>query len=335
MIKVGVAGIGRVAEDTHIPSIRKIKEFKLVSAYDPVAARRKFGKEKHNIDIFSDYDSFIDSGLDLIVIAAPSCFHTELSLKAIGKVKGIIIEKPIALTAKEADKIIKKAGRHGAFLSVHQNRRWDADYLTVKKVVDEGALGKLYTVESKCSTFGSLIGYAVKEFDTAWRYKKCYGGGLLYDFGTHLIDQVLCMTKPRKIVSVWCNTKAVMWSKEVEDYFKLLVRFDDGLVAEIETSQVSCYPLPRWFILGNKGCLKCEDWNEPVKVTTVSDGNREKEILPKMASEEWYKFYENVRDCLVSGAKPLVRLEEVRRSAAVVDAARRSAHLKHEIKVKL
>lgn len=246
--------------------------------------------------------------------------------------KHCVVEKPVALTLKEVDYLIRLAHKKRVVLSVFQSRRFDGDFLTVKKLLETDLVGEPFTVESRATSYGPLKNYGVKEFNPAWRCKKAYGGGMLYDFGSHIIDQMLCLIKEEP-VSVFCDMKSVHWSREVDDYFKLLIRFRGGTTAHLEASQVSRYNLPRWYVLGTKGALLSENGGHPIKVRTQIKGE-EFERTYQVEPSCWERYYDNLYDVLMHRAHPIIKLEEVRKSAAVIDAARLSAHNKREQKVR-
>lgn len=324
MINAGVAGIGRIAVETHIPTLKKLFGFRLKSLYDTTPKRREVGAKSYKVKAYSRYRDFLNSGIDLVIIATPSDSHKTLAVDALRAGKHVIVEKPMALTSEEAGEMAAEARRGKLLLTVHHNRRWDADFLTIKKVFDKGLLGKVFSIESRANSFGSLKGYAVKEFDTMWRYKKRYGGGVLYDFGSHLIDQVLCLLRD-KLVSVFCDTESVHWSKETEDYARVMMRFEGGLSAMIEVSQVSHVIAPRWVILGTKGSLIAYSDRGPVVVRYQDKSGRIKEYRPRMERTNWLSFYKNIRDHLLKNKPLCVDPKEARNVIAVIEAAKRSA----------
>lgn len=331
--KVGICGLGRSAQEFHIPLMKKAGGYQVVAVCDAIPARRRIADREYHTITFSDYKHFLDSDVDIVVIATPSSSHFRIAKMVLEAGKHCIVEKPLALTLKEVDKLIALAKKKKAILAVFQSRRFDGDYITIKRLLKHDLIGEPFTIESRTTSFGSLKNYGVKEFNPAWRYKKAYGGGVLYDFGSHIIDQILCLVD-RDPISVWCDTKSVLWSREVEDYFKLLIRFRGGLTAHLEVSQVSRYNLPRWYILGTKGAMLCENGGHPVKVKTAIRGE-EHERTYELEPSCWEKFYENFYDMLMHRAHPIVKLDEVRKAAAVIDAAFRSAHSRREEKVRI
>jgi len=330
--KVGICGLGRSAQEFHIPLMKRAGNFQIVAVCDTIPARRRIADRSYHTIAFSDYRHFLDSDIDLVVIATPSSSHFRIAKMVLEEGKHCVVEKPIALSLKEVDYLIRLAHQKRVMLSVFQSRRFDGDFLTIKKLLEADLVGEPFTVESRATSYGSLKNYGVKEFNPSWRYKKAYGGGILYDFGSHLIDQMLCLVKEHPI-SVWCDMKSILWSREVDDYFKLLIRFRGGATAHLESSQVSRYNLPRWYVLGTKGALLSENGGHPVRVRTQVKGE-EFERTYQVEGSCWEKYYENLYDVLMHRAHPIIRLEEVRKTAAVIDAARLSAHNKREEKVR-
>lgn len=331
--KVGICGLGRSAQEFHIPLMKKVGKFKIVAICDTIPARRRVADTEYHTIAFSDYKHFLDNDIDVVVIATPSGSHFRIAKMVIESGKHCVVEKPIALTLREVDQLIALAKKKKVVLSVFQSRRFDGDYLTIKKLLHGNLIGEPFTIESRATSFGSLKNYGVKEFNPAWRYKKSYGGGILYDFGAHVIDQMLCLVD-KEPLSVWCDTKSILWSREVEDYFKLLIRFRGGVTAHLEVSQVSRYNLPRWYILGTKGAILSENGGHPIKVKTQIK-SEEYERIYQVEPSCWEKYYENLYDVLMHRAHPIIKLEEVRKTAAVIDTARRSALYRREETVRL
>ena len=127
------------------------------------------------------------------VVVTPHSTHRDIVVKLLEAGKAVVCEKPLSLTAKEADEMIEASRRSGAPFTVFQNRRWDGDYLTVKSAVESGILGDVFLYESTVQGYGEPVG---------WRREKKYGGGMLYDWGAHLIDQALQLVKS-KLLSVY------------------------------------------------------------------------------------------------------------------------------------
>ena len=162
--------------------------------------------------------------------------------------KNIICEKPVAMNVEELDEMIAAVNKFGVRFTVHHQRRFDEDFLTMKAVYDKHSVGNIYTIKS------SLYGINGNMHD--WHVFKKFGGGMLYDWGVHLLDQMLFMIEG-KVQTVYADMRNVV-NGEVDDYFKILLKFDNGVMAEVELGtyylkdQEKWFERP-WFIGGNEG----------------------------------------------------------------------------------
>jgi predicted dehydrogenase len=243
--------------------------------------------------------------------------------------------------------------RTGKLFTVHQNRRWDKDFLTVKKAVETGLVGKPYTIESRVMGQNGVT--------HSWRAHKSMGGGMLFDWGVHLIDQIMCITK-EPVSEVYANMHSVK-THEVDDYFKLIMRFVSGLSAQIEVSTYSLEKLPRWYVCGDGGGLVIDDWimkggecngrithsktyemtwTEEVIQTeggpTRTMAPRPKETLEELPLPEiqtdWADYYKNILAVLDGEEKELlVKPEEARKVVQVMAAAFESHETGNAVKI--
>jgi predicted dehydrogenase len=152
------------------------------------------------------------------------------------------------MSLKELDDMENKCSAHKVRFTVHHQRRFDPDFRTTKNVYDSGTLGDIYMIKT------GLYGFNGNMHD--WHVFKSEGGGMLYDWGVHLIDQMLWMISG-KIKTVYADIRNVI-NKEVDDYFKILLRFENNIVAEIELGTYYLSDKPNWFerhwfMSGNKG----------------------------------------------------------------------------------
>ena len=122
MIKIGICGFGRAIEEFHLPYIDDTRKFRVVSVFDITPGRRDKAKKDLGVQACSDYGDFLKTGPDLVIIATPSNSHTEYALKTIDAGIGVVIEKPMALSARDCDEIIEKAMAKKVLVSVHQSQ---------------------------------------------------------------------------------------------------------------------------------------------------------------------------------------------------------------------
>lgn len=281
-----------------------------------------------------------DSEVNTVILTVPNYLHYEMCLKAAKAGKNVISEKPAALNVKELDQMEEACKNAGVLFTVHQNRRWDRDMLIAKKAYDEGILGNIFTIESKLH---SGNGYMHE-----WHLYKEYGGGMMYDWGVHLIDQILFMMPGVKIKSLYSDIKKVL-HKEVDDYFKILLKMDNGITCHIELSTYILNYQPRWLVAGDKGTMIIKDFScdgniyrtgkmlekLPAKIAETAAGPTRQfapvppggiitEPLPEVHSD-LSDFYHNVNDVLNHKAELLVKISEVRRVLSVMEACWKSA----------
>lgn len=193
---------------------------------------------------------FRDDNVDVALIAANNDQHKHLVIEAARAGKHVLCEKPAALSVADLDEMEKACKEAGVTFTVHQQRRFDVDYRTAKAVFDSQTLGKVYTIKS------SLYGFNGNMHD--WHIYPEQGGGMLYDWGVHLLDQLLWMI-PGRITAVFADLRSVI-NKEVDDYFKILMRFESGIMAELELgtyylSDKDDWFERHWFIGGNEGTM--------------------------------------------------------------------------------
>lgn len=182
--------------------------------------------------------------------------------------KDIICEKPVAMSLEELDDMIRVTEECGVKFTVHHQRRLDPDFRTAKAVFDQGTLGDIYTIKS------SLYGFNGNMHD--WHVYISEGGGMLYDWGVHLLDQILWMMPGAKLKSLYADIRNVI-NFEVDDYFKILMRFDNNVTAEVE---LGTYYLTdkmydkwferHWFIGGNKGSAYVDGFKPEGKIVRTA-----------------------------------------------------------------
>lgn len=185
-----------------------------------------------------------------MIIAVPNNFHKDLSITCLRHGKCVICEKPVTMNAAELEEVMAVAAETGRLFTVHQNRRWDRDYAMIKRILADGTIGTPYFIESRVQgSRGNMVG---------WRGHKINGGGMLYDWGVHLIDQLMDLI-PSPVVSVTAHL-VNLFSDQVDDNIKLLLGFENGVSALVEVSTNCFINLPRWHMSCSDGTAVIEDW---------------------------------------------------------------------------
>ena len=188
-INVGLIGYGMSGQVFHAPMITSIDGLHLVKIRETKAPNIELANDRYPTAVIvnDSEDIFNDENIDLIVIATPNQAHYPLAKKALEHGKHVVIDKPFTITTEEADELIHLSQNTNLKLSVFQNRRWDSDFRTVQKLIQEKTLGEIAEMEIHFDRFRpNLKG-------NAWREENIPGSGVLYDLGSHLIDQSLVL----------------------------------------------------------------------------------------------------------------------------------------------
>lgn len=262
-IKIGIIGFGFMGQ-VHLRELSKRDDIEVTAICDIVP--EKLTEVPENIRTYDNMDALLsDENVETVIIAIPNHLHLEAVKKAAESGKDIICEKPVALNLHELDEMERAVKAAGVRFTVHQQRRFDEDFRTAKAVLDSGTLGKVYTIQS------SLYGINGNMHD--WHVFRKYGGGMLYDWGVHLIDQLLWMVDSR-IVTIFADVRNVI-NEEVDDYFKILFRFENGITGEIELGTYFLEDKDKWFerhwfIGGSKGTMYSDGFNPEGKICRTS-----------------------------------------------------------------
>ena len=311
----------------------RVPEIEVYGAYDvrPEALDDSSIPRKH---YQSQEELLADPNVDIVTIAVPNNFHKDIAIAALRAGKNVICEKPVTLNAAELEEIIAVQKETGKLFSIHQNRRWDKDFCIVKAAKEQGLLGDIALLESKVQ--GS------RQAMFGWRGYKLNGGGMLYDWGVHLIDQMLQLFKS-KVVRVDAHLLSV-FTPEVDDNIKLFMQFEEGASAVLEMSTNCLINSPRWHVQGSNGTLQVDDWSAKGRllrlkpnaemawtddiVYTEAGPTRTMAPRPAFTMEEvplpdvkpdWADYYKNIVDVLDGKAELIVKPEEALRVMKVID----------------
>ncbi len=288
------------------------------------AKREKAVGEYPGIILYEGYEQVLaDSGVDGVVIVTPHNVHAEMAIAAMDAGKHTVTDKAMCLMTDEARAMIAARDRNGVLLSVFHNRRWDNDFVTVRKILDEKMLGRLYHIQSCVTHWGQLGG---------WRRDRAAMGGWLFDWGAHTIDQLL-LIEPSKPMHVYAfEHYRYDDPASVEDYVNCTITFESGLTATTVISYIHRLQMPRWQIMGQRGALIAEDFSKPVQIKTEVNG-LEIDISVPLIKSDWKCFYQNIADTLAGREELNVKPEQLVPQIAVAQAAYRSIATKQVVEV--
>lgn len=242
-INVGILGYGLSGRVFHMPVIRSLEGFRVTSILtkNPEAIA-EIHREDPSIWIAATPEEILESpAVDLVVVAVPNTLHFDLASRALKHGKHVVVEKPFTITAAEAEGLRDLAREQGRVLSTYHNRRWDGDFKTIQRLAASGVLGTLAEFESHFDRFRPVPKAG------SWREESGPGTGLLYDLGSHLIDQALTLFgMPQRL---FADLRIQRPAGESVDSFELLLDYD-GLKVTLKSGSLVREPLPRFVLQG-------------------------------------------------------------------------------------
>ena len=249
---IGIIGFGRIGAE-HAVWLADCAHARAVAVADATPARQAIAAGR-GLAVYDAVDAMLaDANVDAVLVATPTAMHFEHVTAALAAGKHVLVEKPMALDLAQSRRLVEDAERRGLLLSVFHNRRWDLDYLTLKGAVDAGTFGRVINVESRLGQWASCVGPAAKEYRPNWRNEGAFGGGGLYDWGSHFVDQLWRLLWPAKPVRVFGQLRGNVWSTDCDDLARVLIDYDSGAVGLVEINTTTTRPLPRWHVDGTRG----------------------------------------------------------------------------------
>lgn len=335
LVLVGYGGMGT----RHLQRLANVKEILVAGVYDIEPDKRQAAADAGYFTYSCYKDLLADESVDIILIATPNDSHKQLAIEAMKAGKHVICEKPVTLSTQDFSDIISVAEKYQRCFMVDQNRRWDENYLMVKKIVTDGEIGKVYEIRNCVQ--GS------RGIPNDWRRFKNQGGGMVYDWCVHLLDRILMLKKDTNLVSVYADLSYVL-GHEVDDGFRVILKFSDGMRAILEVGTANFIKLPEWYIAGTTGTMEIKDFElngeyvnlvgelaqdaVPVEAgagftKTMApriDNSIVHHALPKVQTDVC-DFYRNFVNWIDGKEKPLVKNSEVMWTMQVINKIFQSA----------
>ncbi|MEV0247749.1 Gfo/Idh/MocA family oxidoreductase [Nocardia sp. NPDC050712] len=247
-LEVAVIGYGLAGSVFHAPLIASEPRMRVAAVVTGSAERAAQAEREHpGVRVVPDADAlFADlSGLDLVVVATPNRTHAQLAQRALAAGVPVVVDKPFAVTADDAEAVVAQAEQSGVLLSVFQNRRWDGDFLTVRQLVENGKLGAVRRFESRFERWRPVPKGGWREVGDA-----ADGAGILLDLGPHLVDQALTAFGP--VRSVYCELDRRRPGIQTDDDAFLALTHESGVRSHLWMSAVTPQLGPRFRVLGSE-----------------------------------------------------------------------------------
>lgn len=364
-IGVGVIGYGLGGRVFHAPFVSAVPGLRLAAILqrtgDDAAKAYPATKIARSVE-----EVLGDKGIDLVVVSTPNATHFDLARRALEAGKHVVIDKPFAATSEEALELGRTAKRRGLLAVPFHNRRWDGDFLTVKKLIAEGAVGRLATFESHFDRFRPI------PRENTWKEAGNPANGMLFDLGPHLVDQALALFGAPETITA--SVRADRDETAIEDAFDITLSYSGqhngasgakgkGMLAHCRTSYLACDNAPRFLLHGTKGSFRKHglDPQEPALVsgaTVPMQGSQQvwlqeeesawgtltvapnpddpANLVTRQVKTErcdYRGFYANVRDAVLGTAPLAVTPEDGFRVIRLLELARESSAEGRTLKV--
>ncbi|MFN8167359.1 MAG: Gfo/Idh/MocA family oxidoreductase [Candidatus Nanopelagicales bacterium] len=336
-VRVGLLGYGAIGHE-HSRAARAVDGLLLTAVCDTAPSRLVAAEQAApGIATTTDADALLTrDDVDLVVVSTPPSTHARWALRAIRAGKHVVVEKPFAIRTSEADEVLAEAATAGLLAVVYQNRRFDPDHLAVRRAVRSGALGEVFSVETFVGGYGHPC--------NLWHSDEGVSGGAFYDWGSHVLDQILDLV-PTGIEHVTAAAHKRRWFDVTNaDHSRVTIRFVDGTEAEFVHSDLAAALKPRWFVLGTQGALVgswrteriigrtdigtlAEDVLAPADSPPLLDLHHGDGSVTRLATPaaEPYAFHRELADRLRLGLPMTVTAAQSRRVLSVMEAASASA----------
>jgi scyllo-inositol 2-dehydrogenase (NADP+) len=342
-VGVGLVGYGMAARVFHAPVIGAVPGLKLKKVVERRGAR---SRERYPwVEVVPDVEDLLrDEGVGLVVVATPNDSHFELARRSLLAGKHVVVEKPLTLTSDEARRLVVLARERNKILSAHQNRRWDGDFLTVRRLLEAGLLGRLVEFESRFDRFRD------RPRPGAWREADGPGSGLLYDLGPHLIDQAQVLFGLPRAVTAEVGIQREF--AKADDNFEVLLHYD-GPRVRLKAGMLVRGPSPRFVLHGTQGsfvkygldpqeeALKRgltpaePHWGEEPRerwgALDARAGGLHLEARVETVAGRYQAFYQNIADAVAGRAEPAVKPEEAWNTMRIIELAFQSSAEKRTV----
>lgn len=344
-IPVGLASYGMSGHVFHAPLISSNPQFQLRKILE--RSSNKSQQRYPEATVVRSFEELLrDDTLELIIVNTPNALHLPMAQQALEAGKHVVLEKPFTVTGQEAQTLIDIAKSHNRMLSIFQNRRWDGDFLTVQKVVREKLLGHLVEYEAHYDRFRNYV-----EANT-WKEEAGPGSGILYNLGSHMIDQALVLFGNPDAVTAEIGTQRP--GGKIDDYYHITLHYPEHRVI-LKSSYLVREAGPRYILHGTLGSfLKygLDPQEEALKAgqlpTMLNWGKEEKETWGLLNTElnglpfkgnietlpgDYSFYYQNIYEVIREGKELAVKPEESLAGIKVIEAAIQSHQEKRTVKL--
>ncbi len=343
-MRVAIVGYGLAGRVFHAPLIAATDGLDVTTIVTSDAARARQAAAEHPEArvVPRVEDLWTATSPELVVVATANQTHVPIALAAIEHGVPVVVEKPAAVTSDDAETLVEQADRAGVLLTVFQNRRWDTDQLTLRRLIDENALGEVTRYESRFERWRPNLDPAKPRENLS----PTEGGGVLLDLGVHLVDQAMVLFGP--VTEVYAEIDSRRGAPAEDDVFVAL-RHSSGTTSHLHACAVTPSAGPRLRVQGTNGGFlvphldpqeaalrdgarpdTVDDWGKPQswEYGRLIAGEQSVPVPPEPG--DWRRFYALLRDALRDGGPPPLDPRDAVKTLRVLEAARRAAR-EHQI----
>ena len=324
-IKVGVIGYGPSfgMGPTHLNDMKKAKMSPLAVCDSDGARLEAAQNDFPGIETYETVDKMLkESDVNLMTIITPHNSHAPLALKCLKAGRHVVCEKPLAITTADCDKMIAEAEKQDLVLTTYHNRYWDGSILRALKIIKEGKIGEVVRIDAHMGNWGNPGDW--------WRSSKTISGGILYDWGIHLIEYMLQITNSQ-VIEITGFSKRGFWADKtkwkedtLEDEGFGIMRFENGIWGTLRITQIDSNPRHSMIeITGTKGTYGW-DYDNFFLITPNEYGEKITHT-GRHPEVEWWRYYQNIADHLTKGTKLVITPQWSRRPIHFIELMCKSA----------
>ena len=341
-IRVALVGYGYAGRTFHAPLVEAVDGLTLcaVVSHD----RDKVRRDRPDLPVLSLDEMLADSNVELAIIATPNATHFDIARRSLLAGKNVVVDKPVTVSAAEAEKLCTAAEEVDRIVTVFHNRRWDSDFLTLRALLGSDVMGPVTYFESRFERYRPVV-------QDRWRERPGPGSGTWFDLGSHLVDQTLQLFGgPEAVIA----DLGVQRGSGAVDFFHVLLRYG-SMRAVLHGSSLAVTGGPRFHVLGMKASYvkhgldvqeralvagerpgQSDSWGidpQPGVLARMSGGQLCATDVPNVPGD-YRTFYVGLRDAILGGTSPPVTTADALSTMKVIERAIQSAELGRELRVK-
>lgn len=271
-LKLGIVGLGRAGRGMHLPELETAKDvIEIAAVCDIIKERADTVAARCGCKAYYDIKEIIaDPDIDMIDIATRSCDHASHAIMALEAGKDVILEKPMSTCIEEARAVFECAEKNGRKVYIRHNRRWEGQFNQALALIDSGIIGKVFEMKLARNAF---------ETRNDWQTLEKYGGGLLLNWGPHIIDHALQYGQGYK--DLYYNLKQINASGDCEDHIKIVLTGNNGMIVDLEISSGCALDFPLYTAYGTRGSFVI--YNDRIEIKYIDEAY---EIIKKDPVED-------------------------------------------------